>query len=53
MKHRDERRKLDFGRRSVAQHVTYKLFNHRTGFQRVPIGDLLKLPPGAVLASEA
>lgn len=42
MKHGSERRKLDIGRRPIAQHVTYKLFNHSAGFQRVPVCDLLK-----------
>ncbi|MFE9723144.1 hypothetical protein ACFYQ5_05990 [Streptomyces sp. NPDC005794] len=41
-----ERRELDIGGCPVAQHVPYKLFNRRAGFQRVPVGDLLKLPTG-------
>lgn len=46
MEHGCERRKLDVGGCPVTQHIPYKLFNHHAGFQRVPVGDLLKLPTG-------
>lgn len=46
MKHRGERRKLDIGCSPAAQHVTNQLFNHHAGFQRVSVGDPLKLPAG-------